>query len=385
MAQQRLRSPTWGRAAEGHCPAWLRPKATRGPQVESRCSRDAAAPCPPAPSRLAVPLPLPALLAVPSPSTCWVSPAPPPRPLLGSMKSRALEAWREPPAVAVHLRLPHALYRRVGRRASKVLCGLVELVGVGFRELYSLGVGGRPCWEGSGLLHLPRPALLCGASGPGGRGTGCWQLRVRLSADVLTAHVHGTGAPGLCGGNLVPLSSGRGGSSFCFSWRPARCLCQPGSCQPPRARRLEPPREPCRAASWVGAAGAGGWPAGGGRTGAGPPGGAVGRARTGLWVISVLGMAWLPQQCGLSQGLTSGGCADAREADLGSAPGAGSGAGSVASDRWLCAGQGNPDAEDLNVSRPSVLLRLLIQAGCELSVQDHDGWTPLPRGCALGA
>lgn len=42
----------------------------------------------------------------------------------------------------------------------------------------------------------------------------------------------------------------------------------------------------------------------------------------------------------------------------------------------------NGDPEDILLC--GFLLRLLIQAGCELNVQDHDGWTPLHAAAHWG-
>lgn len=107
--------------------------------------------------------------------------------------------------------------------------------------------------------------------------------------------------------------------------------------------------------------------------------------QTGLWVISVLGMTWLHPSVALGQGPHLVAALMPEEADLGLGTwGRGLRAGVCSrSDRWLCAGQGTPMQRIWNV-RPCSPLYSLIQAGCELNAQDHDGGPWLHAGCALG-
>lgn len=239
--------------------------------------------------------------------------------------------------------------------------------------------------EGSGLLRLPVPALLCGASGPGGRGAGCWQLRVRRSADVLTARVPGRGSWSVWWGRCSCL---QGGVPL-FASLEARTvlpLSAEGHASLHMPAASEPQREPLQALlQWEAAdrpesgrgrrertrAGAllvGPW--------AGP--------WTGLWVISVLGVTWLhPSVASVRGASLLVAVLMPEKADLGSAPGAGARGQGLQHQTGGCALGREPRCRG-SECLVRVLLRLLIQAGYELNVQDHDGWTPLHAAAHWG-
>ena len=234
-------------------------------------------------------------------------------------------------------------------------------------------------WEGSGLLRLPIPARppALWSLGAAGRAQH-WQLCVSVSRRArclcpgtrLLVCVVGVGAPVF-----------RTGFPCLLLWRPAAVL-------PLSAGGHAGLHVPRGLGASAGAPA--GTPAGGGdrlpgerAREEGEDEGPWAGPRTGLWVVSVLGGDVAAPQCGLGRGDSA-----VTAALMPESRGLGTGA-----QGWGAAGRQRQTHSCALGREPwcrgserlvRILLRLLIQAGYELNVQDHNGWTPLHAAAHWG-